>query len=160
MPTERRHSMTQGDKFINNLNLSSFMEEHRCAIIIFHDKKKILLQDRRLISKHGEEWGFFGGHIEKGETPEQALIREIKEELSYQLKNYKLFKEFRLQPYPNVKVHYYVYLAPIPSLSDLKQLEGHDMKLFTIKEAKKLKMVKDDNIVLDNLEKHFNLSPE
>jgi mutator protein MutT len=132
------------------------MEEHRCALIIFHDKKKILLQDRRLISKRGEEWGFFGGHIEKGETPEQALIRETKEELSYQLKNYKLFKEIKLQPHLNVKVHYYVYLAPMPPFSDLKQLEGHDMKLFTIKEAKKLKMVKGDDIVLDDLEKYFN----
>lgn len=54
-------SMTQGDKFINNLNLSSVMEEHRCAILIFYDKNKILLQDRRLISKHGGGWGFFGG---------------------------------------------------------------------------------------------------
>lgn len=136
------------------------MEKHRCAIIIFYDKNKILLQDRRLISKHGEMWGFFGGHIEKGETSEQALIREIKEELSYQLKNYKFFKEFKLQPDLNVKVNFYVYLAPIPPLSDLKQIEGSGMKLFTIKEAKKLKMVKGDDIVLDDLEKHFNLSSE
>ena len=128
------------------------MEEHRCAIIIFHSKDKILLQDRRLISKHGEEWGFFGGHIEEKETPEQALKREIKEELSYEFKDYKFFKEFKLTFYDNVKIHYYAYVAPMPLLSKLKQLEGHDMKLFTIQEAKKLKMVKSDYIVLDNLE--------
>ena len=131
------------------------MKEHNCALIIFYDKNKILLQDRRKISKHGEEWGFFGGHIEKGETPEQALIREIKEELSYNIKEYKFFKKYRLQPYTDVKVNYYVYLAPIPSFSELKQLEGHDMKLFTIKEAKKLKMVKGDDIVLNDLQEYF-----
>ena len=129
------------------------MEEHRCAIIVFYKKNKILLQDRTLISKHGEEWGFFGGHIEKGETPEQALIREVKEELSYEVKNYKFFKEFKLKFYDNTKINYYVYIAPMPLLSKLKQIEGNDMKLFTIQEAKKLKMVKSDYTVLDDLEK-------
>ncbi len=52
------------------------------ALIIFYDKeKRILLQNRKGISKVGEEWGFFGGHIEKEETPEKALTREVKEEL-------------------------------------------------------------------------------
>lgn len=131
------------------------MEEHKCALIIFYNKNKILLQDRRLISKHGEEWGFFGGHIKKGETPEQALIREVKEELSYQLKEYKFFKRYKLQLDKDTKIDYYIYLAPIPSLSELKQLEGDNMKLFTVKEAKKLKTVMGDNIVLDDLGKCF-----
>lgn len=41
----------------------------------------------------------------------------------------------------------------MPLLSELKQLEGDGMKLFTIQEAKKLKMVKSDYVVLDDLEK-------
>src|SRR5690348_7786634 len=32
-------------------------------------------------------WAFFGGGIEKGGTPMEALIREIREELSYQVQN-------------------------------------------------------------------------
>lgn len=31
-------------------------------------------------------WAFFGGGIEHGETPKQAVIRECLEELNYQLK--------------------------------------------------------------------------
>ena len=54
-----------------------------------------------------------------------------------------------------MRVYYYVYLAPMPSLSELNQTEGHDMKLFTVEEAKKLKMIKGDYAILDDLEKHF-----
>ena len=49
------------------------MAGRKVALIVFYDKEnKILLQDRRKISKRGEEWGFFGGGIEEGETPKQA----------------------------------------------------------------------------------------
>ena len=51
------------------------------TIIFFEHDGRILLQDRRSITKFGEEWGPFGGSIETGETPDQAIRREVKEEL-------------------------------------------------------------------------------
>ena len=46
------------------------MFKRRVAVIIFYDeKKRILLQDRRGISKFGEEWAIFGGSAEEDETP-------------------------------------------------------------------------------------------
>lgn len=49
------------------------MKTRNVALIIFYDEnKRILLQDRLNISKYGEEWGFFGGEIKEGETPEEA----------------------------------------------------------------------------------------
>lgn len=43
---------------------------------IFNDKGEVLLQRRGDSNK----WGFTGGAIELGETPQQAAIREAKEE--------------------------------------------------------------------------------
>lgn len=43
---------------------------------IFNDQGKVLLQRRGDSNK----WGFPGGAIEPGETPEMAVIREAKEE--------------------------------------------------------------------------------
>lgn len=45
---------------------------------LFDDKDRVLLQKRGDSGK----WGFPGGAIELGETPEEAAIRELKEETS------------------------------------------------------------------------------
>jgi len=113
------------------------------SLIIFYKDNKILLQDRRNMSKFGEEWGFFGGRIEQSETPEQAVIRETKEELSYDLKKFR----FVTQTYGKVKdVNFscYVYIAPLTTIEDFQQKEGQAMALFTEQEALKLKMNQPD----------------
>lgn len=39
-------------------------------------------------------YGFFGGHIEAGETPEEAVVREVMEELEFELNDPKLLKYY------------------------------------------------------------------
>lgn len=56
------------------------MTRIRKSILIPHKNGKILLQDRT--GHKPPPWGFFGGSIEPGETPMQALIRETFEELT------------------------------------------------------------------------------
>ncbi len=128
------------------------MFKRRVAVIIFYDeKKRILLQDRREISKRGEEWGFFGGGIKKDETPEEALVREIKEELDYQLDNYYFLKEVHYVT-PKFNITLYAFIAPLKDkLKKFNQKEGKKMKLYTLDQAKKLKMVPTDYPILDAL---------
>jgi 8-oxo-dGTP pyrophosphatase MutT (NUDIX family) len=76
-------------KIIKKDNLDTKIIMRTISLIIFFDKnKKILLQDRTGISKFGEEWGYFGGSVEKNETPKQTIIRETKEELDFDLINF------------------------------------------------------------------------
>jgi len=45
--------------------------------LIFRNGKVLMVKQR----KHGREfWNFPGGHVERWETPEQACVREVKEE--------------------------------------------------------------------------------
>jgi len=141
------------------------MKIRNVALIIFFDKKKrILLQDRKNMSKVGEEWGFFGGEINKGETPEEAVVRETKEELDFNLKEYEyvleysykiddcLMKEFKFD-FDSVSCK--VFIAPLKNnLSKFKLKEGKKMQLFTLNEAEKLKMVSDgDTEIVRKLKK-------
>lgn len=134
------------------------MKIRRVAIIIFYDdKKRILLQDRRGISKVGEEWGFFGGEIKEGETPKQAVVRETKEELNFDLKDYRYVGEYSYEIEESLKKKFAnfdfdavlckVFIAPLKdNLSKFKLKEGKKMKLFTLEESKKLKMVSKGDI--------------
>jgi 8-oxo-dGTP diphosphatase len=66
------------------------------AAIIFNDEKQVLIAQRRSPSANAGMWEFPGGKLETSETPEECIIREIKEELNievrvirpYQIVNY------------------------------------------------------------------------
>ena len=51
------------------------------AAILQNDDGKILVGQRRPEQSHPLKWEFPGGKVEPGESPEQALARELEEEL-------------------------------------------------------------------------------
>lgn len=56
------------------------------AAIIINEEGKILITQRNLKKSQGGLWEFPGGKIESGETKEQAIVREIKEELDVNIR--------------------------------------------------------------------------
>lgn len=126
------------------------------SVAIFYNKEnKILLQNREGISKWGEEWAFFGGGIEENETPEQALIREIEEELTYKVKEFSFFKKHIFE----TEEHHFelnIFLIHFANTSQFEQKEGKEMALFSLEEAKNLKMMPQDNEVIKDLQVFFN----
>lgn len=76
----------------------------RVAGIIIKDGKVLLM--RRI--KNGEEYYVFpGGSVEEGENLEEALEREIKEELSLDIKNYE--KIFEIENRGNKETYYLIF---------------------------------------------------
>ncbi|MFN3921646.1 MAG: (deoxy)nucleoside triphosphate pyrophosphohydrolase [Caldimicrobium sp.] len=53
----------------------------KVASAFIEKEGKVLLVKRPIFKKRGGLWEFPGGKIEKGETPEEAIIRELQEEL-------------------------------------------------------------------------------
>lgn len=51
------------------------------AVALVDADSRILLAQRPAHKEHGGLWEFPGGKIDSGETPEAALIRELREEL-------------------------------------------------------------------------------
>jgi len=48
---------------------------------IIHRDGQVLVGQRRAADRHPYKWEFPGGKVEVGETPQEALIRELREEL-------------------------------------------------------------------------------
>ena len=69
------------------------------AAIIRNDEDKILIAQRNLHKSQGGLWEFPGGKIEDHETREEALIREIKEELDMDIEVEGYFDELSYE-YP------------------------------------------------------------
>ena len=82
------------------------------------DRLVIYLRDDKADIPFPNHWDFFGGHLEPGETPEQALLREVKEELGIELREWQFFRSYEClegDVYPNRK---YIYQARIDKTID------------------------------------------
>ncbi|OFY64007.1 MAG: hypothetical protein A2V46_15595 [Bacteroidetes bacterium RBG_19FT_COMBO_42_7] len=116
--------------------------EKIAAIIFENDKGEFLLylRDGKPGIPFPYHWDLFGGHIEEGETPEQALVREVKEELDYDLKEFKFFKEYLClegDAYPNIK---YIYSGKIKlPIEEMTLLEGEYLQYFSKEEIPDVK---------------------
>ena len=53
------------------------------ATFLAKDTKRIIFNLRSNSVSHSGKWSFWGGKLESGETPVQALKREIKEEIGF-----------------------------------------------------------------------------
>jgi tRNA (cytosine49-C5)-methyltransferase len=128
--------------------------KREAAIVIFYDKEHFLIQDRKDISKWGEEYAYFGGRIEEGENPEQALKRELKEELEIEIKNYKLFKDYEdtenIGKDFSMNTRRVVFLAPMPNIEELKAGEGKPA-LMNFQDALSAKMIPGDTKLLQEV---------
>ena len=61
------------------------MKPLKIVAAIFSDNNKVLAMKRAVHKPAAGKWEFPGGKIEPGETPEQAIKREIREELNIEI---------------------------------------------------------------------------
>lgn len=82
---------------------------HVAAAIIRNSKNEVLISRRADHVHQGGFWEFPGGKVENGETPEQALRREIAEELGLVVNEATLFRRvYHQYPDKNVLLDFYL----------------------------------------------------
>jgi 8-oxo-dGTP pyrophosphatase MutT (NUDIX family) len=102
-----------------------------------------LRDDNPMIAASGQ-WSLFGGGVEDAESPKDAIVREITEELSVPIENCQLLGCAECYgPFEKQDLHFSFFVADITSFWGKHQLtEGQDVALFNIEEIQKLSMPK------------------
>ena len=98
------------------------------AALIWKNKKFLICQ-RPSHKARGLLWEFVGGKVEQGETKEQALIRECKEELNILLSVGDVFMDV-VHEYPDLMVHLTLFNATIVD-GEPQKLEHNDIQWIT-----------------------------
>jgi len=129
------------------------------AIILENDKGEFLLalRDNKPGIPFPDHWDLIGGHVEDGETPEEALVREVKEELDIDLKEYAFYKKYNCltgDVYENIK---YIYIGKINlPIEKITLLEGVRPQYFSRKEIPNVKFANIlKSIVIEYIADHY-----
>jgi len=115
-----------------------------------HRRLLIYLRDDKPEIPFPNHWDLFGGHLENGETPEQALVREVKEEIGIELKAWHAFRRFDCaegDAYPNVKHIYWATIDKSPA--ELTLYEGQRLRSIAMAERKEIKFANILGAVVD-----------
>ena len=113
------------------------------------DKNRFLACQRPAHKARGLLWEFVGGKVEPGETKQQALIRECREELAVTLAVGDVFMDVTHE-YPDLTVHLTLFNASIAQGSPQK-LEHNDLKWITVQEIDTLPFCPADEVILERL---------
>ena len=113
------------------------------AMVLLFDRHRrllVYLRDNKPEIPFPNHWDFFGGHVEEGETPEEALVREVREEIDVDLRQWVFFKRYVCtegDAYPNIK---YLYWAKIDRIAEeLTLYEGQRLMSITPEQRHELK---------------------
>ncbi len=115
------------------------------AALIWQGDKFMICQ-RPVHKARGLLWEFVGGKVEPGETKEQALIRECREEIAVTLSVCEVFMDV-IHEYPDLTVHLTLFNAAIAE-GEPQKLEHNDIKWITPNEIPNFEFCPADEEIL------------
>lgn len=118
------------------------------------DNDRFLICQRPANKARGLLWEFVGGKVEAGETKEQALVRECREELDIILEVGSIVTEVT-HDYPDITVHLTLFNATI-SAGEPKLLEHNDMKWIKAEELAEYEFCPADEKIIRRLKNRYD----
>ena len=130
------------------------MKRKGSSIIFINAQRKILLFLRDDIPNipYPGLWDVPGGHVEKNESPEQCIVREMKEEMNLTLDEFNLFSKIEFKD----RIEYTFWARANFNVDEIVLLEGQKLKWFTRDEVKRTQLAYGFNEIV---EKFFGQAP-
>jgi 8-oxo-dGTP diphosphatase len=124
------------------------MKREGCSIVFINDKNQVLLflRDDKPGIPYPNMWDVPGGHVEKDETPEQCIVREMKEEMGLDIKGFQLFSVY---DFADRIEHVYWQRANL-DINKIRLTEGQCLRWFSVDEAKKTKLACGFNKIIED----------
>ncbi len=118
------------------------------VIILFNSDNKILLvlRDNKDSIPFPNTWNLLGGFIEKGESPEECIRREIREEIEIELGNINFFQKYTVYD----REHYLFWKQIDLDLKQIKLNEGQRLAYFSKDELEKYQLAFQCNEILND----------
>ena len=122
------------------------------AALIWQGEQFMICQ-RPAHKARGLLWEFVGGKVESGETKEQALIRECREELAVTVSVGEVFMDVTHE-YPDLTVHLTLFNAEIAE-GKPQMLEHNDIRWITSREIPDYDFCPADVEILDTIKARY-----
>ena len=123
------------------------------AAIIIHENK--IFATQRGYGEFKDGWEFPGGKIEPGETPQEALVREIKEELDIEIE-VKDFLETVEYDYPEFHLSMDCFFCSIKS-GELVLKEHEAAKWLTVETLDSVDWLPADQGLVEGIREYMQL---
>ena len=112
---------------------------------------KFMICQRPAHKARGLLWEFVGGKVETGETKEQALVRECREELGVTVQPGEIFLEVD-HVYPDITIHLTLFRAKIVS-GRPRKLEHADIRFIAPEDIPRYAFCPADESILARIKK-------
>ena len=121
------------------------------TIALIDDENKILIGKRPAGKVFENLWEFPGGKIKNDETNEEALIREINEELSINIINYEELINYNFN-YKDLKKKVLIYFYLVNNFSGKVLNNFHkELKWIEIKDIREYDFLEGDLKIIDHI---------
>ena len=124
------------------------MKRKGTSIIFVNDQHKVLLflRDDKDTIPYPNMWDVPGGHVNAGETPEQCIVREMKEEMDLTLEKFERFSVMEFSD----RIEYTFWKRANLDIEKIDLREGQRLRWFTELEVRNTKLAYGFNEIIDD----------
>ncbi len=137
--------------FLNGIGLFDMKNVKVAAAVICDslENRRRILSTARGYGEYKGRWEFPGGKIEAGESPEKALVREIKEELCVDIKAGELIDVIEYD-YPDFHLTMYCYWCEVVN-DEIVLNEAEAARWLTAGEMYDVDWLPADKVIIDKI---------